>query len=215
VSRYFLQVLFIQYVGFPGPEPWWSYFIFKFLLIIHEDIHNLKFLNNLLLLVSLRLLVHSTHCCLRCVPPYSSWRHHHSPSCSCCRPFHSWDSCWSWRKLWSWCPHYCLLSLLKLVSVLFPASLLRMSGTYTLLLGFLLMLAQTLVLVSPLPLAFPAQARVSTILSIPSISGTYTIAGIPAVPLMLFSAVKWIGACSEDAVYEGWEPGWISWKGDG
>ena len=23
---------------------------------------------------------------------------------------------------------------------------------------------------------------------------------------MLFSAVKWIGACSEDAVYEGWEP---------
>jgi hypothetical protein len=26
------------------------------------------------------------------------------------------------------------------------------------------------------------------------------------VPLMLFSAVKWIGACSEDAVYEGWEP---------
>jgi hypothetical protein len=28
----------------------------------------------------------------------------------------------------------------------------------------------------------------------------------PPVPLMLFSAVKWIGACSEDAVYEGWEP---------
>jgi hypothetical protein len=26
------------------------------------------------------------------------------------------------------------------------------------------------------------------------------------VPLMLFSAVKSIGACSEDAVYKGWEP---------
>jgi hypothetical protein len=33
-----------------------------------------------------------------------------------------------------------------------------------------------------------------------------------AVSLMLFSAVKWIGACSEDAVYEGWEavPGTIT-----
>jgi hypothetical protein len=26
------------------------------------------------------------------------------------------------------------------------------------------------------------------------------------VPLMLFSAVKWVGDCSEDAVYEGWDP---------
>ncbi len=26
------------------------------------------------------------------------------------------------------------------------------------------------------------------------------------VPLMLFSAAKWIEACSEDAVYEGWKP---------
>ncbi len=39
----------------------------------------------------------------------------------------------------------------------------------------------------------------------PSVEKEISSENFKIVPLMLFSAAKWIGACSEDAVYEGWD----------